>query len=94
MVPFEVDWALPVMLDYGYLHLFSYVLSNRSMSFRLKDLLSKALPGPKRHFPVYFRSRRLSVTGAERVAHAVALSAGANLNSRLDEPLGLIAARF
>src|SRR5271167_1859393 len=30
----------------------------------------------KRLFPVYFRSRRLSVTGAERVAHAVALSAG------------------
>ena len=64
------------------------------MPFQLKDLLAKTLPGPKRHFRFYFRSRRLNVTGAERVAHAVALSAGANLNSRLDEPLGLLVARF
>jgi hypothetical protein len=64
------------------------------MPFRLKDPLLRAVPGLERHFPVYFLARRLSVAGAERVTHAVALFAGANLNSRLDEPLGLLAASF
>ena len=66
--------------------------ANLRVELRVTSLFSRAVI--KRHFRFYFRSRRLSVLGAERVARPVALSAGANLNSRLDEPLGLLVARF
>ena len=88
MVPIEVNWALPVMLDNVYFHLFASRSVYRSMPFWLKDLLLRALPGPMRIFPVYFRPRRLSVLVREGCPCGCALCGNEPLIRGLTNRLG------